>query len=77
MQVFAERIAACRAGSAAAAEPSEVSSVEPPAVSAVEPPYLSPGEDIELAVDSVKLMYAAYVSDERGGAEVALDELAA
>ncbi len=85
MQVFAERIAARRAGSAAAAEPSEVSSVkppavsavEPPAVSAVEPPYLSPGEDIELAVDSVKLMYAAYVSDERGGAEVALDELSA
>ncbi len=59
MQVFAERIAARCAGSAVAAEA----------------PYLAPEEDIELAVDSVKLMFAAYVSDERGGAEVVLDEL--
>jgi len=56
MQVFFERIAAHRAGDAAAAKP----------------PYLAAEQDIDLAVDSVKLMYAAYLSDERGGAEVAL-----
>ena len=57
MQVFFERFAAHR----------ERRKLE------VKPPYLAPEEDIELAVDSVKLMYAAYVSDERRGAEVTLD----
>ena len=61
MQVFFERFAARRGGRALD----------------VEPPYLPAEEDLALAVDSVRLMYAAYVSDERGGAEVALDELEA
>ena len=59
MQVFFERFAAHREGRGFKAEP----------------PYLPPEEDIELALDSVKLMYAAYVSDERRGAEVALGDL--
>jgi predicted dehydrogenase len=40
-------------------------------------PYLPAGEDMALAVDSVKLMYAAYISDERKGAEVELAGLPA
>ena len=59
MQVFFERFGARREGR----------TLE------VEPPYLPAEEDLELAVDSVKLMYGAYLSDERGGAEVTLDEL--
>jgi len=61
MQVFFERFAAHREGRKPQAKP----------------PYLPAEEDVELAVDSVRLMYAAYVSDERGGQEVALDELEA
>ena len=56
MQVFFERFAAQRAGRA----------------TEVEPPYLPVEQDLELAVDSVKLMYGAYLSAERGGAEVTL-----
>ena len=67
MQVFFERIAAHGTGDAAAAEA--------PVASPVEPPYLAADQDLEWAVDSVKLMYAAYVSHERGGAEVALGEM--
>lgn len=59
MQVFFNRIAAHREGRSLDAEP----------------PYLPASDDIELAVDSVKLMYGAYVSDERGGKEVSLAEL--
>jgi hypothetical protein len=59
MQVFFERIAALRAG-------------KPPAA---EPPLLPPGDDAALAVDSVRVMYGAYASDERKGAEVELAEL--
>lgn len=59
MQLFAERIAAHQSGRALTAEP----------------PYLTPDQDIELALDSVKVMYAGYVSDERGGQEVALESL--
>jgi predicted dehydrogenase len=59
MQVFAERFAAHARG-------------ETPAV---EPPYLAADDDVALAVDSVRVMYAAYVSDERGGAEVKLTDL--
>jgi hypothetical protein len=58
MQRFFERFAAHRAGKKPVAEP----------------PYLAPEHDLALAVDSVKLMYAAYVSDERGGAEVTLTD---
>ena len=61
MQVFFERFAARREGR----------KVE------VEPPYLPEAEDLELALDSVRIMYGAYVSDERGGQEVVLDELEA
>ncbi|MFO7898534.1 MAG: Gfo/Idh/MocA family oxidoreductase [Planctomycetota bacterium] len=56
MQVFFDRFAAHRRG-----EPFEP-----------EPPYLPADGDLALAVDSVRLMYAAYLSDERGGAEVEL-----
>jgi len=59
MQIFFERFAAHRDGRELKAEP----------------PYLPAAEDIELALDSVKLMYGAYVSDERRGAEIALDDL--
>jgi predicted dehydrogenase len=58
MQVFAERWAAHRAGRGVD----------------VEPPYLAPAEDLALAVDSVRLMYGAYLSDERGGQDVILQE---
>ena len=59
MQVFAERIAAHRSGGEYTATP----------------PYLPPEQDLELALDSVKVMYAGYVSDERNGAEVELSSL--
>jgi predicted dehydrogenase len=59
MQVFLDRFAAHRAGREFQAEP----------------PYLPPEEDLDLAVDSVRLMYAAYLSDERGGAEVTLSDV--
>ncbi|HOX07798.1 MAG TPA: hypothetical protein PK280_15465 [Planctomycetota bacterium] len=59
MQVFFERIAAISAGRKPKAEP----------------PYLPPEDDVALAVDSVRVMYGAYVSDERKGAEVELAEL--
>jgi predicted dehydrogenase len=59
MQIFADRFAAHAAGGAAK----------------VEPPYLPAADDIELAVDSVRVMYGAYVSDERTGAEVTLADL--
>jgi len=59
MQVFFERIAALREGKRPKADP----------------PYLPPEDDVALAVDSVRVMYGAYVSDERKGAEVELAEL--
>jgi predicted dehydrogenase len=59
MQVFADRIAAHRAGKDLAAEP----------------PYLTGDQDMALALDSVKVMYAGYVSDERNGREVKLESL--
>jgi predicted dehydrogenase len=59
MQVFFDRIAAYCAG-------------KKPEVA---PPYLPPEDDAALAVDSVRVMYGAYVSDERKGAEVELRRL--
>src|SRR5690606_36937521 len=38
------------------------------------PPFLNPGHDCDLALDSVKVMYGAYLSAERGGAMVRLDD---
>ena len=60
MQVFCERFAAHRDGCKLKAEP----------------PYLPPAQDLDLGLDSVKVMYAAYISDERGGQEVVLADLA-
>jgi predicted dehydrogenase len=40
-----------------------------------EPPLLDPAQDCDLALDSVKVMYAAYISAERGSVYVALDDL--
>ena len=37
-------------------------------------PYLPPAHDCALALDSIKVMYGAYVSAERGGATVRIDE---
>ncbi|HOX07800.1 MAG TPA: Gfo/Idh/MocA family oxidoreductase [Planctomycetota bacterium] len=59
MQVFFDRIAAISEGRKPKAEP----------------PYLPPDDDVALAVDSVRVMYGAYVSDERKGAEVELAEM--
>ncbi len=59
MQAFFDRFAAHREGRA----------LEP------KPPYLPVEDDLDLAVDSVRLMYAAYLSDERGGGEVELAEV--
>lgn len=59
MQLFCERIAARRAGRSLV----------------VEPPLLPPEEDLPLALDSMRTIYAAYVSDERRGAEAELAEL--
>ena len=38
------------------------------------PPYLDPSHDGDLGIDSVKVMYGAYVSAERGGAHVRIDQ---
>jgi predicted dehydrogenase len=65
MQVFFERIAALREGQKLARRGGPKA----------EPPYLPPEDDVALAVDSVRVMYGAYVSDERKGAEVELAEL--
>ena len=38
------------------------------------PPFLDPDQDCELALDSVKVMYAAYLSAERNGETVRIDQ---